>query len=100
MVYLLSFYVTESYLEVVKKALFDKGAGSYGKFENCCWEALGQGQYQINESQIKGELIRQLEYKVEVLCQEKYLKGVIEALKEVHPCDEPAFFLTRIETQI
>lgn len=93
MVYQLSFYVTESFLEIVKKALFSAGAGEYGHFKNCAWETLGRGQYQLDGQ----ALVQQPEYKVEILCRENCLGPVIQALKQAHPCEDPAFYLTKID---
>ncbi len=44
--YSVVFYVPESHLEAVKTAVFAAGAGSIGDYQNCCWQVLGQGQFQ------------------------------------------------------
>ncbi len=92
--YQLSFYVSESALGAVKKAVFEAGAGEYGHFKNCAWETLGNGQYQSSDDET---LVQQPEYKVEVLCRAGCLNTVLEALKSAHPCDEPPFYLTKID---
>lgn len=80
-------------MEPVKKALFSAGAGEYGPFRQCAWETLGRGQYQM-----EGEaLVQQSEYKVEILCRQSCLGAVIRALKESHPCENPAFYVTQID---
>ena len=43
--YKLCFYVPDSHLEAVKKAVFAIGAGRIGAYDSCCWQVLGQGQY-------------------------------------------------------
>src|SRR5690554_6577866 len=45
--YKLVFYVPQNALEVVKTAVFAAGAGSYpgGKYEWCCFETIGTGQF-------------------------------------------------------
>lgn len=93
MIYQLSFYVGEAFLAPVKKALFSAGAGEYGRFKQCAWETLGRGQYQMD-----GEaLVEQSEYKVEILCREACLEKAIQALKETHPCEDPVYYLTKID---
>ncbi len=37
------------------------------------------------------------EYLVEMICEEKYIKAVITALKKSHPYEEPAYSIVRIE---
>ena len=41
----LTFYVPETHLESVKQALFEKGAGKIGRYDCCCWQTKGVGQY-------------------------------------------------------
>ena len=38
--YKLCFYVPESHLEPVKKAVFAVGGGRIGAYDSCCWQAL------------------------------------------------------------
>jgi len=44
--YSLFFYVPETHLETVKAAVFAAGAGTIGDYKHCCWQVLGQGQFQ------------------------------------------------------
>lgn len=92
-VYQLNFYITEPYLASVKEALFSAGAGEYGSFKQCAWEVLGRGQYEPKG----GTFMQQMEYKVEILCRTACLDAVIQALKATHPCDEPAYYLIKID---
>ena len=43
--YKISFYVPENYIEQVKNALFDAGAGRIGDYSHCAWETKGIGQF-------------------------------------------------------
>jgi len=90
--YKLSFYVIEEALEQVKIAIFAAGAGAYDGFKNCCWQTRGEGQYQP----VTEELKQQVEYKVEVYCPTNHMPEIITALKQAHPCAEPAFDVTEI----
>jgi hypothetical protein len=43
-VYKISFYVPENYVEQVKIALFDAGAGRISDYTHCAWQTDGVGQ--------------------------------------------------------
>lgn len=94
--YKLCIYVPQSHVEEVKTAVFAAGAGRMGDYESCAWQTLGQGQFRpgsgadpfIGEA---GELEKVMEYKVEMICSEDCIAAVIQALKEAHPYEEPAF---------
>jgi hypothetical protein len=92
----LCFYVPDSHLEVVKKAAFAAGAGRIGNYEQCCWQVEGRGQFcplaganpAIGR---RDQLEIVVEYRVEMVCEESLLPGVIAALKQAHPYEEPAY---------
>lgn len=94
--YKICFYVPDSHLEVVKEAMFAKGAGRIGNYSHCCWQILGEGQFMplagsdcfIGE---QGLLEKVKEYKVEMVCDEQHIHEVIAALKDAHPYEEPAY---------
>ena len=90
----LCFYVPESHLEPVKRALFAAGAGRVGDYGECCWQVSGQGQFRPlpgSEPFIgaAGELETVAEYRVEMLCLPELADAVIEALCASHPYEEP-----------
>ncbi|MCI5144291.1 MAG: NGG1p interacting factor NIF3 [Candidatus Electrothrix sp. AR3] len=101
--YKLCFYVPESHLIEVKEALFNEGAGKFGNFDLCSWQTLGAGQFRglDGSSQFignKNELVELSEYKVEMVCQDKYLKAVLKRLLQVHPYQTPAYSVYEIKT--
>ena len=95
-VFKLCFYVPESHLESVKKAVFNAGAGRIGSYDQCCWQVKGEGQFRpldgakpfIGEKD-KVEILE--EYKVEMVLADELVTSVIEALKSAHPYEEPAY---------
>jgi structural hemagglutinin/hemolysin toxin protein RtxA len=94
--YLLAFYVPESHVELVKNAMFEKGAGRYANYACCAWQTLGAGQFIPLEGSDaflgeKNKLEIVSEYKVEMVCKEENLKAALSALKEAHPYEEPAY---------
>ncbi|UZE94903.1 Nif3-like dinuclear metal center hexameric protein [Alkalimarinus alittae] len=99
--YKICFYVPESHLEIVKMALFNAGAGRQGLYEHCCWQSKGEGQFRpmIGSNPFigdAGELEVVSEYKVEMVCMRKFTKDAVEALKQAHPYEEPAFDVSEI----
>lgn len=100
--YKLVFFVPEAYCEAVKQAVFQAGAGKQGNYEHCSWQVLGQGQFRpLADSQPfigqpdKLELVP--EYRVEMVCDDSCIKPVVEALKQAHPYEEPAYDVWRTE---
>jgi len=41
----LCFYVPDSHLEAVKQAIFAAGGGRIGRYDSCCWQVQGLGQF-------------------------------------------------------
>lgn len=98
--YQLIFYVPESHLEIVKTAIFNKGAGKIDGYDLCCWQTAGLGQYRagINQNPFLGrigELHKEKEWKVECVVEESIIHEVIEALIKAHPYEVPAYFVTK-----
>ena len=100
--YKLNFYVPGPEKKRVKEALFAVGAGVFANYEHCAWETLGTGQFkpmsganphigQLNR------LERIEEYKVEMICKDELIKKAVEVLKEVHPYEEVAYEVFRME---
>lgn len=100
----LTFYVPASHLETVKSAVFAAGAGRQGKYECCCWQVAGRGQFRpLEESRpflgTPGRLETVEEYRVEMLCSGEARPRVAEALRRAHPYEEPAYDFCRIEPE-
>ena len=94
--YTLVFYIPETHLESVKEAVFAAGAGVQGEYQRCCWQVLGQGQFEpmSGAKPFIGQTnkLEQLpEWRVEMLVQEAALEAVIQAFKQAHPYEEPAY---------
>lgn len=95
-------YIPESHLEPVKRALFDAGAGRIGNYEHCAWQVLGRGQFRPlagSEPFIgtRDALECVAEYRVEMVCADALIAQVIDALRQAHPYEEPAFDVIRVE---
>ena len=100
--YSLSFYVPESHLDEVKEALFAKGAGRYNKYAECSWQTKGKGQFMpLADSQpfigSQGPLETVEEYRVEMVCADDLIAEAVATLRLVHPYEEPAFQVIKLE---
>ena len=94
--YKLIFFVPDSHVETVKKAIFAAGAGAMGHYKDCCWQVLGQGQFKpINQANPTIGTLNQLttvaEWRVETVLPKDKLACVIKTFKEAHPYEHPAF---------
>ena len=99
----IEFYVPETHLEAVKNAMFEAGAGKVGAYDSCAWQTLGQGQFRAKEDSdpfigSKESIETVLEYKVEMVCEEKFLPEVIFALKDSHPYEEVAYSVVQLRS--
>lgn len=102
-IYKIEFYVPPSYLEAVKTAMFQAGAGRVGEYENCAWQVLGRGQYRPLAGArpfagSTGNIETVDEYKVELVCEQQYLQPVLSAFRAAHPYEEPAHSVIRLES--
>jgi len=100
--YKLNYFVPTEAKEATKQALFEIGVGRYENYECCSFETQGTGQFKPidNDNPHLGELnkIEKVqEYKVEMICSDALIKKAIEVLKEVHPYEEVAFEVFRME---
>lgn len=100
--YKICFYVPDSHLELVKQAMFQKGAGKIGNYSCCAWQVLGEGQFMPlagSHSFIgtQDHLEKMKEYKVEMVCDDQFISDVIAAMKQAHPYEEPAYQVWRVK---
>lgn len=96
LIYKICVMIPSAFLEPVKQAMFTAGAGRYGKYDSCCWQTPGTGQFRpLKGSQPfsgqPGKIHSEETWKVEMICQGRYLKSVIQALQQAHPYEVPAF---------
>lgn len=100
--YILFILIPESHLESVKNAIFATGAGSIGQYKNCAWQTEGRGQFMplAGSNAHIGEIDKiehVKEYKVEIVCREEELEGAIQAMKQAHPYETPAYHVVKCE---
>lgn len=98
----LVFYVPLDDTQEVLAALFEVGAGAVGEYEHCAFVAPGTGQFRPIGSAnptigTVGELEFVAENRVEVTFPRHLRADVVDALREAHPYEEPAFHVVRNE---
>ena len=100
--YQLIVYIPKTALETVKNALFKAGAGKLGDYEQCCWQVEGQGQFKALPGSnpylgTLNQLSHEAEFKVEMICQDQYIRQVEQALLAAHPYETPAYAIIKLE---
>lgn len=94
----LAVFVPETHTAQVLKALFKAGAGHVGQYDSCSFKVRGQGTFRglagtkpfIGKAGVYEETG---EDRIEVICFQKQLKKIIQALKQAHPYEEVAYDL-------
>jgi hypothetical protein len=94
--YKLTVFIPEEALENVKAALFAAGAGTIGNYEQCCWQVKGEGQFMPMAGSnphlgSQDKLEKVAEWRVEMVVKTSMIAEVIEALKQAHPYETPAY---------
>ncbi len=100
--YKIIFYTPQSHAEQIKNAMFEKGAGKIGDYACCSFQTIGEGQFMplSGSNAFIGhidKLEKISEIKVEMVCDDKFIRDVIAALKKTHPYETPAYQVLRIE---
>lgn len=94
--YKLVIYVPQSHVENVRTAVCGAGAGRIGNYDNCAFMTSGIGTFRPlpgakpAQGEI-GKLERTGEARIEINVDEENLKAAVEAMKKVHPYEEPAY---------
>lgn len=100
--YKICFFVPAAQAEAVKQAVFATGAGRIGQYESCCWQTMGSGQFRpLAGSQPflgqQGQLEQVDELKVELVADDSVVQQAINALKQSHPYEQPAYEVYKLE---
>lgn len=90
----LEIFIPETHLSVLQRALQEVDAGHIGNYDCClsysrvtgCWRPLAGTAPYLGQA---GEISREPELKVEVTCCTEQVDGTVEAVKKIHPYEEP-----------
>ncbi len=101
--YKLVVFTPLTHADIVREALGKAGAGVIGNYEYCSFSSIGYGRYRGNEKSnptigTAGNYEKVEEERIEVVVNESVLKNVIAEVKKVHPYEEVAFDVYRLET--
>jgi hypothetical protein len=91
-------FVPPEALDPVREALFAAGAGRIGNYEHCSWYTEGTGTFLAGEGAEPtvgepGREERVPEVRLETVYPAEREPEVVQALRNAHPYEEPAFDL-------
>jgi dinuclear metal center YbgI/SA1388 family protein len=97
-------YVPTPYSDRVRQVLFDAGAGKIGNYTETSFNINGKGTFKPMEGTHpfigkKGEREEVEEIKIETIVPERHLEAVIQAMKNAHPYEEPAYDVYELLTE-
>ncbi|HAJ33901.1 MAG TPA: Nif3-like dinuclear metal center hexameric protein [Candidatus Atribacteria bacterium] len=97
-------YVPTQYADKVSQAIFKGGAGKIGKYTETSFNITGKGTFKpmVGTNPFIGEIGKREEVeetKIETIVPERYLKSVVQAMKNAHPYEEPAYDIYEILTK-
>lgn len=97
-------YVPHAYVETVRSAMFNAGAGCIGNYNSCSYGVKGEGTFRAEEGASPfcgeiGELHSEPETRVEVVLPSFRQSEVLRALISVHPYEEPAYDFYTLENE-
>ena len=97
-------YVPTQYDDKVSRAIFEAGAGRIGKYTETSFNISGKGTFTPMEGTNPfigkiGEKETVQEIKIETVVAERDLESVVQAMKDTHPYEEPAFDIYELKTK-
>ncbi len=92
------------YAEKVRTAIFDAGAGHIGKYDQCSFNAQGQGTFRAGDDTkpFVGEanqLHFEEEVRIETIFPDYLERKIISSLKKAHPYEEVAYDIFKLENE-
>ena len=84
--------------------MFDAGAGRLGNYDQCSFQTPGIGQFRPLKNAnpaigIVGELEVVEELKIEMICQDEFIKDSLLAMIKNHPYETPAYDIIKLIDQ-
>ncbi len=97
-------FIPHQHAETVMKSLHEAGAGQIGKYENCSFSQEGTGTFMPKEGAAPriGQVNHQesvKEIRVEVILPTHLEGRIAGALRNSHPYEEIAYYLTRLDNE-
>jgi hypothetical protein len=87
---------------IIREGLSEVGAGTIGNYDSCSFSYLGTGRFRGNEKSnqaigVPGKIEEVEEESIEIVMEESILRLAIQKLKEIHPYEEPAYEVYKLE---
>lgn len=84
----------ESTIAQIINAAAQAGAGEVGNYSECAFITRGTGQWKSEQGSkpkvgAVGEVSHEPQVKIEMICPEEKIDGVIASVKRIHPYEEP-----------
>lgn len=100
--YKLVVHVPLTHSEIIRNALGSVGAGRVGNYDFCSFSYRGTGRFRGNEHSnpavgMPEHLEEVEEESIEVVMGESILRSALAKLAEVHPYEEPAYEVYKLE---
>ncbi len=94
----LEVFVPEEYVDEVRQALAQEGAGVIGSYTQCSSAYPVHGTWQPGQGArpfegVVGELQRGKEWKLEMVCEASLAGKAVAAVQKVHPYEEPVIYV-------
>lgn len=91
-------FIPKDFVDELRKKVNAAGACRLGNYDNCLsyysvtgyWRPLEGANPYLGEI---GKIEKGKEMKVEFICKKEYMDAVIKAIRDVHPYEEPLFFV-------
>lgn len=88
--------------KIIRDALGEIGAGKVGNYDFCSFSYYGTGRFRGNEESkpaigVSGQLEQVEEESIEIVMEEPVLRLAIQKLKQIHPYEEPAYEVYKLE---
>lgn len=95
-------YIPKGYENVVRRAMCEAGAGFIGNYSDCTFLSEGTGTFLPLEGTKpflgkQGKLESAQEIRLETIAPQNIVTAVLEAMKKVHPYEEPAYDIYAVE---
>lgn len=103
--YKLAVYVPKTHYQQVREALFNSSCGHIGNYSCCSFNISGEGTFMPLEGTNPyigktNELEKVEEIKIETIVKERDIKRAVENMKKVHPYEEVAYDIYKLENKI
>jgi len=95
-------YVPEDHADKLREAMGNAGAGKIGNYTHCTFTLKGTGRFRPEEGANPtigeiGKLEEVSEVRIETVCEGDKLQAVLQAIRDIHPYEEPATDVYPIE---